>query len=80
MRIRTKITLMGVLLPIISVVIVLSLIMTQRQNLSTKLRKTLDSQVNEELALLARDVYSLCRTDVSFCSQIFSPSLSSFRT
>jgi methyl-accepting chemotaxis protein len=63
MSIRTKITLMGVLLPIISVVIVLSLIMIQRQNLSTKLRKTLDSQVNEELALLARDVYLLCRTE-----------------
>ena len=63
MKIRTKITLMGALLPLISVVIVLLLIVLQRQNLSTRLGKTLDSQISEELVLLSSEVYALCRTE-----------------
>jgi methyl-accepting chemotaxis protein len=63
MKIRTKITLMGLLLPIVSVVVILSLMVLQRQNLSTKLGKTLDSQIKDELALLSNEVYTLCRTE-----------------
>ncbi len=63
MRIRTKITFMGVLLPIVSVALVFSLIVVQRENLSAKLEKTLSSQTRQELTLLAGEVYSLCRTE-----------------
>ena len=63
MRIRTKITFMGVLLPIVSVALVFTLIVIQRENLSAKLEKTLDAQTRQEVTLLAGEVYSLCRTE-----------------
>jgi methyl-accepting chemotaxis protein len=76
MKIRSKITLMGMLLPVVSVIIVLSLIILQRQNLSTKLGKTLDSQIREELALTASGVYSLCRTENDAVSKTLEADLS----
>jgi methyl-accepting chemotaxis protein len=62
MKIRVKITFMGVVLPILPVLVVLALVIVQRQNLTTKLDKIIDSQVRTDLTLVANNVLALCRT------------------
>ncbi len=62
MKIRVKITFMGVVLPIIPVVVVLCLLIGQKQNLTTRLDKVIDAQVKNNLALITDDVLALCRT------------------
>ena len=62
MKIRVKITFMGVALPIVPVVVVLGLLIAQKQNLTTRLDKVIDAQVRNDLALITKDVLALCRT------------------
>jgi methyl-accepting chemotaxis protein len=62
MKIRAKISFMGVFLPIVPVLVVLALVIVQKQNLTTRLDKIIDSQVRNDLTLVANNVLSLCRT------------------
>ena len=62
MQIRTKITFMGILLPLIPVIIVLSLITIQRQGLGRKINAVIDAQTRNELSIIATNVHSFCET------------------
>jgi methyl-accepting chemotaxis protein len=75
MRIRTKLLAMGVLLPVIPVVVVLTLIVVQRQNLSAILERNVDAQLRTQLAMTAKDVYALCRTQNDSVKQTLDANL-----
>ena len=62
MRIRTKITFMGIFLPLAPVLIVLALVTIERQGLSLKMNATIDAQTGNELSIIARNVYFFCQT------------------
>jgi methyl-accepting chemotaxis protein len=62
MKIKTKIITMGIGVTVIPVVVMLLLIGIQKQRLTKKLGVDLDSQMNNELSTIAKDVYALCRT------------------
>jgi methyl-accepting chemotaxis protein len=61
MKIQRKIVLLGVLAPIVPVIVVLALVVFQKQSLTTRLGEILDTQVRGELAVIAGNVYSLSR-------------------
>jgi methyl-accepting chemotaxis protein len=61
-KIRTKITVMGIFLPLTPVLVVLALVTNQKQNLSRTLDTAMDAQTRNELSVIADNVYSFCKT------------------
>jgi methyl-accepting chemotaxis protein len=75
MKIRTKITAMGLLLPMVPVMVVLALIADQRQNLETKLGATIDGQIRSQLKTIVDGVYALCQTQDDSVQQTLTGNL-----
>ena len=61
MTVRRKIVFLGILAPMVPVIVVLALVMYQKQSLTTKLGEIMDAQVQNELTVIAGNVYSLSR-------------------
>jgi methyl-accepting chemotaxis protein len=59
-RLRTKITAMGVLLALLPVVILVTLILVQEQNIRSKIIAQLDTQARDNMASVAQETYHLC--------------------
>ena len=62
MRIRTKITFMGIFLPLVPVLVVLILVATEKQGLSTRMSSVIDTQTKNELGVIAGNVFAFCKT------------------
>jgi methyl-accepting chemotaxis protein len=60
LKLRTKITAMGVMLALLPIVIVVSLILVQKQSTESQIVAQLDQQARANLAGIAKDMASLC--------------------